>query len=366
MWPRLAAVLAVAGLLGLALPGQARQEAQGPVVAVRLEDPRIEESSGLALSRRHPAVLWTHNDSGGAAELYAVGSDGRVRATLRLAGVAARDWEGMAAGRDDAGLPALFVGDIGDNQSLWPEVSVYRVTEPERLGDATVAARRFRLRYPDGSRDAEALLVDAGNRLYVASKEPAGGGLYRAPARLRSDRVNLLRRVAQVPPVVTDGAFSPDGRGFVLRDYQSAYMYAAPGRRLGTVELPLQPQGESITVAADGRSVLAGSEGLASDVWRVPLPESLRPGAVDSRGNPAAGSTTLPLRGPNPDPGDRAADPGDRAADRDPGERGAGDRRAGPDPGGALWGGAGAWGPAALVLVGLAGVAVAVGVLRRR
>jgi hypothetical protein len=87
--------------------------------------------------------------------------------------------------------------------------------------------------------------------------------------------VNLLQRVARVPPVVTDGAFLPDGRGFVLRDYQGAYVYRAPGRRVGAFELPPQLQGESITVTADGRSVLAGSEGPASEVWRVPLPPSV-------------------------------------------------------------------------------------------
>jgi len=74
--------------------------------------------------------------------------------------------------------------------------------------------------------------------------------------------------------VVTDGAWLPDGRGFVLRDYQGAYVYAAPGRRVGAFELPLQQQGESLTASADGRSVLAGSEGIASEVWRVPLPAS--------------------------------------------------------------------------------------------
>jgi hypothetical protein len=74
--------------------------------------------------------------------------------------------------------------------------------------------------------------------------------------------------------VVTDGAWLPDGRGFVLRDYQDAYVYAAPGRRVGAFELPLQQQGESLTASADGRSVLAGSEGVASEVWRVPLPAS--------------------------------------------------------------------------------------------
>ncbi|HET6813152.1 MAG TPA: hypothetical protein VFJ69_03970, partial [Actinomycetota bacterium] len=173
-------------LLGLA-PLAADQQVEGAEVALRLEDPRILESSGLALSRRHPAVLWTHNDSGGGPELYAVGSDGRTLATLTLAGAEARDWEALAPGRDDRGRPALLVGDIGDNQDLWPEVAVYRVTEPARLRDATVPAVRYRLRYADGPRDAEALLVDPrSNRLYVATKSSDGGGLYRAPARLRT------------------------------------------------------------------------------------------------------------------------------------------------------------------------------------
>jgi hypothetical protein len=291
---RLAAVAAalLVGVFVVALPAAA-QEAEGAEVAVRLEDPRILESSGMALSRRHRAVLWTHNDSGGAPQLYAVGSGGRTLATLTLAGVEARDWEAMAAGRDDRGRAALFVGDIGDNQGLWPEVVVYRVAEPARLRDATVAAVHYRLRYADGPRDAEALLVDPrGGRLYVATKDPDGGGLYRAPPRLRTDQVNLLRRAARVPPVVTDGAFAPDGRSFVLRDYQSAHVYTAPGRRVGELPLPPQYQGESITVSADGHSVLVGSEGPASEVWRVPLPPSILARVTPTTRPPPASAPT--------------------------------------------------------------------------
>jgi hypothetical protein len=297
MRSRLAA-LALA-LLCLALPAFA-QDDEGTEVALRLEDPRIYESSGLALSRRHPAVLWTHNDSGDDPRLFAVGSEGRTLATLTLAGVEGRDWEALAAGRDDRGRPALFVGDVGDNQGVWPEVSVYRVAEPARLRDATVPAVRYRLRYADGSHDAEALLVDPrSNRLYVATKEVAGGGLYRAPSPLRTGQVNVLRRVADVPPVVTDGAFAPDGRAFVLRDYQGAYLYRAPGRRVGSFELPLQFQGESITMTADGRSVLAGSEGPESEVWRVPLPESALAQVTPTTRPPPASAPAPQLAGPD-------------------------------------------------------------------
>ena len=44
----------------------------------RLEDPRINESSGLVASRSHTDVLWTHNDSGGGPYIYALDTSGRI------------------------------------------------------------------------------------------------------------------------------------------------------------------------------------------------------------------------------------------------------------------------------------------------
>ena len=294
MWRRGAVVVAAVFALGLVPRPAAGGQAE---VLLRIGDPRVLEASGLAASQRHAGVLWTHNDSGDAARLFAIGRDGRVLATLRFAGVQARDWEAMAVGRDDRGEPALFAGDIGDNLGVWPSVTVYRVAEPARLRDATARAERYRLRYPDGPRDAEALLVDPrANRLYVASKDEAGGSLYQAPAELRGDRVNLLRRVGRVPASVTDGAYSPDGRLLVLRDYRAAYVYAASGGRLATVPLPLQQQGESIAFSADGGSLLAGSEGAGSEVWRVPLPEAATPAVTTTRPPPAAPPATPPPR----------------------------------------------------------------------
>ena len=86
--------------------------------------------------------------------------------------------------------------------------------------------------------------------------------------------MNLLRRVGRVPAQVTDGAWSPDGRTLVLRDYQAAHVFAASGGRLATVALPLQVQGESIAFSPDGRDLLVGSEGAGSEIWWVPLPKA--------------------------------------------------------------------------------------------
>jgi hypothetical protein len=295
MRPSFAAAIAACALTLLpGVPAGGAAAGQGATVALEIRDQRVVESSGLAASPRHAGVLWTHNDSGDTARLFAVGPDGGVLATLTLAGVEARDWEAIAAGRDDAGRPALFVGDIGDNRSAWPSVSVYRLGEPPSMHDATLAAKRYQFRYADGPRDAEALLVDPrDNRLYVASKEADSGGLYQAPAKLRTDRVNLLRRIAEVPPSITDGAFSPDGRAFVLRDYSAAYVFAAPGRQVGAFALPLQRQGESITWSPDGDGVLVGSEGQGSEIWRVGLPDEAAPRGTATSASPHAPASSL-------------------------------------------------------------------------
>jgi hypothetical protein len=244
----------------------------GPEAAFTISDRRISESSGLVASRRHPGIVYTHNDSGGAPLIFAVGPDGRTKATFTLANARARDWEGIALGRDEAG-PALFVGDIGDNLGgAWPYVTVYRVPEPAEIRDQTLHATAFRLRYEDGPRNAESVLVDPRtNRLYIASKQ-VGGGLYEAPARLRTDRLNVLHRVGQAPLLATDGAYAPDGRSFVIRTYFAAHIYTEPGKLLRIISLPTQEQGESITFTPDGRSLLIGSEGVSQPVLRVPVP----------------------------------------------------------------------------------------------
>jgi hypothetical protein len=247
--------------------------AAAPLVLFSLQDGRIDESSGLAVSAVHPGVVYTHNDSGGEPVVYAVGPDGRTRADLRLAGATNRDWEAIAPGRDAAGRPVLWIGDIGDNLGVWPSIRVYRIREPDQLRSQDVAWTSYRLRYEDGPRNAEALLADpATGRLYVVSKAHSGAAVYAAPATLRTDAVNVLRRVAAAPVTVTDGTFLPDGRHAVLRGYFSAAVVDRRWREVSGLDVPLQQQGESVAAALDGRSVLVGTEGKHTEVWRVPLP----------------------------------------------------------------------------------------------
>ncbi|MFD8797442.1 WD40 repeat domain-containing protein [Streptomyces atroolivaceus] len=236
-----------------------------------IEDSRITESSGLAASRIHPGVYWTHNDSEDGPYVYAVDSrTGRTVATITMKGVGEpRDVEAISIGPDGN----LYVGDIGDNLGgSWDHVWIYRFPEPKRLADATVRATQFDVTYADGARDAEAMMVHpTTGRVFIASKNEDGGGLYEGPQKLTAGGANVFRRVGEVP-WVTDGAFSPDGGELVLRSYFSARGYAFEDGRLGAdhaVSVPLQGQSESVTYTADGSAMMFGSEGENSEVVRV-------------------------------------------------------------------------------------------------
>jgi hypothetical protein len=305
----LAAPLAAAGLL--LGPGTAAAADDGPSVAFTMTDPRITESSGLAASRLHKGVYWTHNDSGDGPRVYAVdAATGKTLARVTMRGIgSARDVEAISIGPDGD----IYVGDIGDNlNGSWPKVWIYRFREPRTLTDTTVTATQYTVQYADGPRDAESLMIDPKTgRAYIASKNEDGGHLYQGPKSLSASGTNIFRRIDDIPLWMTDGAFSPDGSRLVLRGYFGALEYrwsdGKLGKKVGRLDIPVQPQGESVTFTPDGRALMAGSEGTDSEVWRVPLSGADLPasdtastsGSAGARpgSGPASDSAAEPQRG---------------------------------------------------------------------
>lgn len=302
-----ASALAAASALVL-LPGAAAgagSSGSAGASSFTIADPRITESSGLAASRSHPGVYWTHNDSDDGPYVYGVdAATGRTVARLTLTGIGRpRDVEAISLGPDGQ----LYVGDIGDNRGgTWDHVWIYRFPEPKALGDATVRAEQFTVVYEDGPRDAEALMVHpVTGRVYIASKKESGGGLYEGPERLSTGGRNVFRRVGDVP-WVTDGAFSPDGSRLTLRGYFSARTYGwQDGRLQGggePVSAPWQGQAESVTYAADGSALMFGAEGASSRVVAVPVGPAATPSAGPAA--PSAQPGSPPGAAPAPQPGD--------------------------------------------------------------
>src|SRR4051812_23922841 len=179
-----------AGLLTcvLAVPAAAAGGDEG----FTIKDPRITESSGLAASHLHPGIYWTHNDSDDGPYIYAVDSaTGKTVATVTFSGVGKpRDVEAISIGPDNE----IYVGDIGDNlDGTWPYVWIYKLPEPKVLKDQTIRATQYVVKYSDGARNAESLVVHPKTgRVYIIDKKEDGGHLFEGPATLSTSGANYF------------------------------------------------------------------------------------------------------------------------------------------------------------------------------
>ena len=278
-WGSLTGPLVVGGLSAALLcvgPAASAGLRSGDEVLCRFDTAELPEVSGLASSQQHPGIVWATNDSGRGPYLYAVSIDDcRIRATLRLLDTPARDHEALAIGRDAEGRDVIWIGDIGDNADSWPYVRIHKVIEPAKLRDAAVPVTTYRFTYPDGPRNAEALLADPRKeRLWVISKESGVGGIYALPSPMSPSRTPMqAERVGDARAMVTDAAMAPGGARYVVRDYLSAEVFTGtpPGTAQARFGLPLQPQGEAVTWADDGRALLVASEN-SPDLVRVDVP----------------------------------------------------------------------------------------------
>jgi hypothetical protein len=254
------------------------------VVTGRLAAPEATEISGLVAGTTQPGVLWAHNDSGDRARIFALRSDGSLIASLDVPGAEATDWEDIAVGPGGD----LLLGDIGDNKFVRKDIDIYRVREP-RLADgpgATAAATRLRLTYPDGAHDAETLLADprTGEIVIVTKRLDGRSGVYvgRAPARDTSGEA-VLRRVGVLrlgfAGLATAGDVSADGHTIAIRTYTALYAWTRkPGASLattlarkpcvGSAQLGVEGQGESLALSRDGRSFFTVPEGAGAALRR--------------------------------------------------------------------------------------------------
>ena len=244
--------------------------------------PDVPEASGLAVSGRDPTLLWTHNDSGHDAVLFAIDAAGTLRGHVRVP-VQLRDWEALSAARCDS-LPArkeqtgtcLFLGDIGDNGRARPRVQVLVVPEPDS-GDATT--RRpdiYAVTYPNGAHNAEAMFITSG-RLFIITRDRVGT-LYGSAAPLGDNRTIRLRRISELGlEAVTDAETSPDGASVAVRTSHEVLIYRTadligggvnPRMRI-SIEGVREPQGEGVALGANGMLYLVSEGSWLSRAGRL-------------------------------------------------------------------------------------------------
>jgi hypothetical protein len=248
-------------------------------VVFTIKDARITESSGLAVDPEG-SLYWTVNDSGDRGVAYGIGLDGEVQGTLNFR-AQPQDVEAVAVHED-----RLYVADIGDNNRERDSIRVYFFKNP-RANGLTVTYYAYDFRYPDGSHNAETLLVDDSGRLFIVTKGRKAS-IYEAPLRPRREGINELERVGAAPSNVTDGTFLSGGDRIALLTYNSVEIIdAASYEVVASAPIPDQPQAESLTLSLDGQSLLVGSEGKKSTVYSVPVPSEATPTPTPS-GDPGS------------------------------------------------------------------------------
>ena len=201
----------------------------------RIEHKAITESSGLAASRKHPGVYWTHNDSGNGAFLFAITREGKFLAEYPVAAARNTDWE--AIGADDEGH--LFIADIGNNDLKRDRALVYRLDEPDPAaagpkgrGMTLRVNQVWRLKYPGKPFDAESFFVFRG-RGYVISKLLSGrnAGVYRFDLAAAGADAVAMEHVCDLPirSPVTDASVSADGKQLAVMTVTGPNLFKIDG-----------------------------------------------------------------------------------------------------------------------------------------
>jgi hypothetical protein len=202
-----------------------------------------------------------------------------------------------------------WVADIGDNTAERATIAVHAV---KANGSSTL----YRLSYPDGAKDAEAMVMPSDRKPVIVTKNALGAaGVYEATAAVSANRTVPLRKVGQITfaatgtaggpvgrvgqTVVTGAALSADGKRVAIRTYTDLYEWTVAadvataltsGKLPKPIAVPDEPQGEAVAYTTDGTALLTVSEGTAQPIRRWARVQVAAASAVPSAAAEQAGS----------------------------------------------------------------------------
>jgi hypothetical protein len=254
-----------------------------PVARGTVADGALDELSDLVPSRKNPGILWTHEDSGGDAALYALDPSGATVGTLTIDGADNHDWEDMAvAPCPDGSGDCLWIGDTGDNALGRDDVAVLVVPEPVVAGPfaAHATPTTYRYTFPDGRGNVEGLAIDpTGLPVLVTKRVDGTADVYRFPTLDAAATVTLdpLGRIPtgdpsdEHPAEATSADIRPDGSRLLVRTYGSLFEYpltGALGEGRTALPAPVERPGEAAGYDPAG-GVWLVSEGASATIWFV-------------------------------------------------------------------------------------------------
>lgn len=171
--------IAFVGFVQAQICAQRTQETTFPV-----QEPHLNESSGMAFSKLYPNRLYHINDSGSEPEFFFTDSDGNNSQRVPIHLGFFLDTEDMAVGPCLGESSCMVIGDIGDNLRFRPSIQFYFFKETnlskkdlDQLRTAGLDIQPdlvLSVSYPDRSHNAEGFYIDKKGNLTLITKEKNG------------------------------------------------------------------------------------------------------------------------------------------------------------------------------------------------
>lgn len=268
--------------------------AEEPHQVGTIDSDMISESSGLAISHANPGNIWVHNDSGDKPQLYLVDLKGKLKATVKLDGADAVDWEDMCSFVID-GQAWLLIADVGDNARARgrknSKCRLYLVKEQKismATGNSTLNWKvdfEVKFDYQDGVWDCEGVGVDSHRKeiLLLTKGAPQNSGLYSIPLNLNDEKQEVTAKRIASPFILFATAIdiSPSGKtlavgtmlnGLIVHRQPNQTWTEAFSQRGAAINLPPRKQGETICFDEAGQWLYLNSEGRGEPLWRIAVP----------------------------------------------------------------------------------------------
>lgn len=253
-----------------------------------IEDPNLNEISGLVASHTHNGVYWGINDSANAAILFALDKNGKARTRINVRGGPYRDIEALGYGNCEFAPKCIYIADIGDNSRERRRIRILIIKEPELSAIDAQILQTIYIDYPNGPRNAEALIIRPTDGAIFIIEKLGGKNRHNNPIIYKIPRPNpniIEARVKAVPVAeisnqakntiglgsITDASFLNSGNGLFIRDYSNLYYTNEPietGKiiNLEAIKIPYMPQSEAIAVSKDDSELVITSEGRHSNI----------------------------------------------------------------------------------------------------
>ncbi|XP_061164962.1 uncharacterized protein LOC133173913 [Saccostrea echinata] len=244
-------------------------------LVARMENLNVSDASGLAASRKHRGVLYTHNDGDkNDPYLYAINaSNAAIISTLRLYPAQNQRWEDIAVGPCGT-TSCIYVGDMIGAQTI------YRVEEPDFIYSDQILTDVSAIQYRWDSH-SDVLMVDIHGNVYLISNQEHHNhgrrvGLLAAESWNSNHTVNITTNV-HLPHLhhlsdnhdPSSGDISPDGKQILLVSFNDHAYYwkvenddVLSSLRHAPVFLPTRTHGviEGICWDTEGRNYYEISE----------------------------------------------------------------------------------------------------------